>query len=241
MNLAFADSPDLSTIAQMATIIAPVVTTCAVIVALFSAKLQKLFSRANLKAETTTAYPFITHCPIRDAGQRFADSYWARVRVSNDSDNSAECLTAYLEGVKRWNPINQRFAEVLEFLPGSLLWSDGEGAKETQGAELRILSPGAYRFLDIFAIVNPAQRAQFNDRSLLNDKGDEAIIDVALVHRNHAKTYLIPPGRYQLDLLLSGKNTRPQQVKIEISASGNYVDQPQEMLGTHLSIAIVEE
>jgi hypothetical protein len=223
------------------TLLAVIVAVLAVIVALFGEWLRtRLLHR----------YPDLTILPIESGPPDFvkipttiqeplsgkviatADTYYLRMRVKNKGKVRAEQVEVFAAKLLKKRS-DGRFTEVPDFLPMTLRWAH-------RGPVLPGLSPDTYRYCAVAAIFDPKNRSEFpaQARQWPRVSPESTLLSIMLRSKTNDKGYLQPPGVYRLELQLTAANARLQPRVLEITLTGDWYDDEQEMLSKRKGVGM---
>jgi hypothetical protein len=169
-------------------------TLLALIVALFQEFIRKYFNRANLKIEIKKHPPDCHQILLTDQnGNPVGESIYIRIRITNlSTSNIAEDTEVFISHFWKINR-NGKKKEIKTFLPMNLQWS------HTHDIKTNVL-PNFYRYCDFGSI-----RKDNNDSPFL-------FLDT-IVKPNPVSggkiPYIIDPGKYEFEIVLSGRNIKP--------------------------------
>lgn len=187
-----------------------VATFLVVLAAIAQPWIVRLWSRTKLQVTVEPKTPDCVSCPVRFEQMAvppiFVPALIVRARVQNAGGNLATDVEVYLERLERhsnagdWTPVET-------FVPDNLRWSG-------TGATLRgQLLPGADRFVDLFKVLDPAQRPPGSIESPSNDSLlTKPVLSLAVAHPNFARSHLYGPGKYRLTISVSAQNAQLRRV-----------------------------
>jgi hypothetical protein len=215
-------------------------TVSAVIVALFYRDIRDWIRRPRLVIlPIESGPPDLVKVPtVRrrlDNGKVIAetDSYYVRMRVRNEGHMRAEEVEVF--AAKLLKEHNGEFREVESFIPMNLDWAH-------RGAVLPGLSPDAYRYCAIAAVHDPKKRPDFppQDEQWPDVPRNKTILSLRVENPTTAKGYLQPFGTYRLELELGAANARPKKKTLEITVSGTWYDDEDEMFSKGVGIRLLQ-
>lgn len=234
------------------TLLGVLVTSLAVIVALFGEAIRAWFRRPRLRIlPTESGPPDLVKIPTKRENQLLvpqksgpphlvktttaeADTYYLRVRVKNFGKVRAENVEVFAARLFRQSDGN--FQEVPDFLPMTLKWAH-------RGPVLPDLSPESYRYCSVTGIFDPEKRSMFpaqEDQRWSQDLREKTLLSFSVRAQTNDKGYLQPPGIYHLELELTAANARSRSAKLEIMLSGDWYDDEQEMFSKGVTIRLIQ-
>ncbi len=177
-----------------------------------------------------------------------------RVSETITTPQDKNLVTAYSFYLLIHNNGNQRAEEVEVFASALYLKQADDTYKEvktfphrnlhwtgTDEVFVKAISPGMQRQCQLIAIVNPAERAKafYWDNPALGIPADKTILGFQVLTKPFARTHLVGPGTYRLVLHLASANTKPQQVTVEISHTGQWLDDEEKMAAIGIGLKII--
>jgi len=166
---------------------------------------------------------------------QIVDTYYFRLRISNVGNvkaESVEVFAADLYGLQA----DGTYETVDSFLPMNLVWS------HYRNVFLPAISPGTYKHCDIGHVIDPEHRSSIpeEDKDWPNINPDEAIFSFDTAVKPFTLSYLIPPGKYKLSIIVAASNAKPISKTLEINVTGNWYDEERKMLSSGIGIKIIE-
>lgn len=193
-------------------IILAAITFLAVLVALFQEKIKDWFNLAHLDLDINVNPPDCHQIDLTDQNGVFiSKSIYSRIRVKNTKGKTAKNVEIIASNLWKYN--NNQYEIVKTFLPMNLKWSHLGRAKE-------IIPPKSFRFCDLGPV-----------RPL----ADSVILKLdTIVQPNPVSGGVLPnvieAGKYKLELLISGDNTKPKVYTWTIEFSNQWSDDEATML-----------
>ena len=189
------------------------VTFLAVLVALFQESLRHFFNRARLKLELNLTPPDCHQIDLtnQNTGQFICKCIYLRIRVSNISKvtaNNVEMVASNL-----WQIQNSNKTIVKTFLPMNLRWSHTHPIKVT-------IPTKSFRFCDLGPI------RSLNDNVILRFDMETQPNPVS----GGVLPNIINPGKYELEILLTGENVIPDITKWEVVVPNTWSNDENTML-----------
>lgn len=202
-------------------IVLAVITLFAVLVALFQEKLKSLFNQASLDLKINQQPPDCHQIDLTNSqtGQLLCKSIYIRIKISNNSKNTANNTEIMLSSFWKINKNGERKV-IKHFLPMNLVWSHFQPRRTTVH-----IPKDLFRHCDFgyFAPLN-------NGKTMLK-------LDT-MVQPNCVSGGIVPnilkPGDYEFELLLSGDNVKPQKKRWKLSFDGTWSNHEPAMLSRHI-------
>jgi hypothetical protein len=237
----------------------------ALIIAIFQDWLRALYSRPNLEISidlcppdchktrlhllsvldmegvptTTTLYPHtevaadIATFTSGPAPSRIADAYYFRLKVRNLGRRRAESVEVFAAKLER-KQADGTFSKVDSFLPMNLLWS------YHRQVFLPAISPKTYKHCDLAHIIDPSERENFpgEHKTWPNVSSEKTVLSFDTASKPYVQSYLVPAGIYLLNIVIAAANAEPVEETLEITLTGDWYDNEQEMLSQGIGIRI---
>jgi hypothetical protein len=208
-------------------------------VALFQEQLRSLIWRPRLDASIQTSPPDCVAVPFNQYGPTgliaSASSYYFRVRIENRGNRSAQRVEVFGAELRQRTP-SGTWVVVPTFLPMNFVWSN---TGPTRTILYPQIMPGTFRHVDIGHIIDPAQRKAFNEDSpalALSTSEVSLAFDQVVQTSNYA--HVIPPGDYELDLLIAAENAPTVKKVLTLIIRGPWSPVPMTMLNTHVDLKV---
>jgi len=200
-----------------------IITLLALLVAFFQESIKKLLSRAKIKISINKFPPDCHQILLtnQQTGKPVGYTIYSRIRLANKSKiNTSEDTEVFIAHF--WKIVNGEKEEVKTFLPMNLKWS------HTHEIKTNIL-PDFYRYCDF---------GSFRKRN----NGDVILLIDTIVQPNPVSggklPNLIEAGDYEFEIVVSGKNIKPQKKVYNLSFENEWKENEEEMLS---SISIEEK
>lgn len=193
-------------------IILAIITFLAVLVALFQERIKDWFNLAHLDLNINLDPPDCHQIDLTDQSRAFLSKcIYLRIRVINFKGKTAKNVEIIASNLWRYD--NDTYNVVKTFLPMNLRWSHLHRAKE-------VVPPKSFRFCDL----GPIRPLQSNVVLKLD----------TIVQPNPVSGGVLPnvleAGKYKLELLISGDNTKPKIYTWIIEFSDQWSDDEDIML-----------
>jgi len=218
-------------------------TLCAVVVALFKDEYLRARRRPRLRVTAELKLP---HCHKTFLGpyevQRTtltttsAPCYYLRLWIANRGKSRAENVQVFVASVLQ-RAADGTFVALSSFLPMNLRWSHGRPDGSTE-VFAEGIAPGMGKHCDLLEIVHPDNRAELN-RDLPESPKDLVIGAVQVEVFPNTRTHLLTPGVYRLNLLAAAANARPMDTTVELTISGQWLDDEARMFVEGLGLKTV--
>lgn len=167
--------------------------------------------------------------------EQIVDTYYFRLRISNVGNVKAESVEVFAADLSRLQA-DESYSAVDSFLPMNLVWS------HYRNVFLPAISPGTYKHCDIGHVIDPKRRSAIpgEDRTWPNVDASDAIFSFDTAVQPFTLSYLIPPGKYRLSLIIAASNADPVRKALEINVTGHWFKDEREMLSNGIGIRIIE-
>jgi len=207
----------------IANIVLAVTTLCAVLVALFQEKISRWFRRSVLDMKINLTPPDCHQIALNNpsTGEFIANSIYIRIRVEHKKGSAGE--NCEIMALKVWKiRRNGQKEELKKFLPMNLIWSHFQP-----------------RTINVRIAKKLFHHCDFGFFAPLND--DKTILKLdTMVQPNPVASGELPnalePGKYEIELLLSGDNVVPLKKKWKLEFDENWTENEEEMLSNHILI-----
>ncbi len=196
-----------------------VILALVAIIAIFQDKIRMWLLRPKLQVELDLKPPdchktkmrysyeyrggasFLPSDPSKLPKEQVVDTYYFRLRVSNSGNHKAESVEIFASELLRFQA-DGSYDTVDTFLPMNLVWS------HYRTIFLPAISPGTYKHCDIGHIVDPEHRSSIltEEKDWPNVDRAKAIFSFDTAVQPFTLSYLIPPGRYRLSIIVAASN-----------------------------------
>ena len=163
-----------------------------------------------------------------------ADSYLLRFRVINEGKQMAENIEVFASNLAKLQA-DGSYKPVSSFLPMHLKWANHTDLF------MPMISPGMFRYCDLGHIIDPEKRGAF-----VGEAGHrpsvtpgQTVLSFDTIDRPYTLSYLQPPGKYQLTILISASNSTPQKRILEINLTGRWFSEEARMLEDGVGIRVI--
>ena len=207
------------------------------VVALFQHHIKSWLTTPSLNISATSATPYCKKLLFIHPTQQTisADGYALRISVKNTIPrfrikSRAEEVEVFLSKLDR-RAQDGRFHPVQGFEPANLIWSHSF-------IPFAPIAPNMERYCFVGRALKPSQRKNFPDFDNPSLPEDETCFTLAVYPPRHTKEHIIPPGKYRLECLIGGANTKSTKKIFEIKISTSWFDNEVEMYEKGLSIEL---
>jgi hypothetical protein len=226
-----------------ATIGLAITTLLLALVAAFQDKIRSWLLRPALNVSFKMSPPDCIKTKIAvmspSFGDKEADCYYFRLRVSNRGNHPATNVEVYASELHRrkddgiWSKVDQ-------FQPMNLKWANlGQPV-------LPIIHRGMEKLCDVGHIIDPAKRPQFffdqPPSHLLTDPAltGKASMSLDLEVIPFTFSHILLPGTYRLKLMIAATELHPITQVIEIELLGTWHETESLFLGSCINMSLVE-
>lgn len=227
---------------ELAAIVTAVATLLAVIVALFRDEIIGWWRRPRITLRVKLAAPDChkTRIIVYEQNTVVAKvpTYYLRLWVDNEGNKRAEDVQVFVKKIARMQA-DGNFQDDLEFLPMNLKWSHaplGSGP-----LVFTSLNPGMGRHVDLGHITDPTLNKRFVPSKEIwyeRPEEDETVIslDVEFPPANYG--HLLPPGEFQITLMIGGANFNPVTKVVRLVHKGDWYPDEERMFRDSLGIDV---
>ncbi len=238
-----ASSPiEIGTLAQWA---AASATFLAVLVALFKDEILRRWRKPKLTISIALRSPDCHKTTLDYTVQRTAliygsaECYYLRLWIGNTGQTRAEQVQVFAAKLFRRNA-DGSFKQVESFLPMNLRWSQGQQGSRAPEIFADGISPQMGKHCDLGRVVDPEHHANLGE-VLPNVDAGNSILALDLEIIPNTKSHLIPPGVYQLHLRVAAANCAPIKKVIELTITGKWLADQNQMFSDGLGIAVFNQ
>ena len=221
------------------TVTLAVLTLILAVVAIFQDKIRSWLVRPKLDVSIEVRPPDcqkIRLHPDPDNREAFADAYYLRLKVKNQGNQQAEVVEVFATKLCK-QQADGEFREVDTFLPMNLVWA------HTNQVFFPSISPDMYKHCNLAHILDPGKRIDFSrqgeDAIWDGIPRENTILSFDTMVRSHTLGHLVPYGKYQLTIIVAAANSKPVKKNLEISLSGNWYNEEQQMLRDGIGVKVV--
>jgi len=217
-----------SSLAQWAGAVA---TFSAVLVALFK---DQFFHHRRRPILTASILPKPPDCVITPTHrQATMSAYWLRLWVQNAGKQRAEQVQVFVSRVYKLG-VNKKPAQIENFLPMNLRWSNGRDWNNPEVFAQGISSKPLGKHCDLCLISDPA-----NPNHRLKGYEGRCFAELVLEVYSVGNQHHLPPDEYIIVLILAAANADPVTVYVKLNLTGQWSDDLDVMFRDYLSVEIV--
>jgi hypothetical protein len=165
--------------------------------------------------------------------------YYLRIWVENVGKTRAERVQVYASKLLR-RSADGLFKEVEAFLPMNLRWSHGQQASGGPEIFAEGISPGMGKHCDFGHVLDPQFRKAVG-HNLPGVATDQTILVLDLEVPPATLSHLVPPGEYRLELRVAAANCAPVTKAIELTITGKWFEDQNQMFLDGLGFNATEE
>ena len=220
-------------------------TFLAVLVALFKDEILRWWRRPALLVSIDLRPPDCQKTKLDYKVQRTtliygsADCYYLRLWVSNTGRTRAERVQVFAAKLFR-RTADGTFKQVESFLPMNLRWAHGQ--QGLRGPEIFAdgISPDMGKHCDLGRVIDPAHHENLGE-ILPNIEASQSVLALDLEVTPNTKSHLVGPAVYQLHLRIAAANCAPIEKVIELTITGKWFADQNEMFSDGLGIKIIHQ
>jgi hypothetical protein len=166
--------------------------------------------------------------------EKEVDTYYFRLRVKNSGSQKAEWVEVFAARLSK-KQADGSYKSVDSFLPMNLVWS------HCREVFLPAISPGTYKHCDLAHILDPRDRGRISgeDTAWPNVPPAKTVLSLDTFVQPYTRSYLLPFGTYYLTLIVAAANVKAITKTLEITLTGDWYDNEQEMLGQGIGIRLI--
>ena len=220
-------------------------TFLAVLVALFKDEIIKWRRRPILDVSTILEPPHCDMTTLRYTTQRTAPTYaeakcyYFRLWVENQGKTRADRVQVFVAKLFR-RAADGKFKEDTHFLPMNLRWSHVQAPGGGPEVYAEGISPQMGKHCDIGHIIEPAHRAECGE-ALPRVSPTSTLFALDLEVYPNTLSHLLAPGTYRLALRIAAANSLPVTKTLEVTVTGKWFDNEQQMLQDGIGLRFVTE
>lgn len=216
--------------------------TAAVAVALFQERIRRWAYHPALKVTASTDAPDFVQIEIDKYQGRLVNtamSYYMRMFVANDGNDTARNVEVDAQGLRRRNN-DASWERVKEFPPMNFVWSNSPPPEQSYVDRifLRLLPAKTAKPCDIGHMIDPKKRADFGEASLSTKPG-EASFTFELVRAPNNKGHIVGPGTYRLNIVVAAENSNPLERSVEITVPSSWSDDEDTMKKSGVAVRVL--
>ncbi|MBI5622187.1 MAG: hypothetical protein HY924_00265 [Elusimicrobia bacterium] len=212
---------------NVATWIGSIATLAAVIIALFLQEIRSFWDKPKLDATIRLQPPDCHKTTLRrlDGSDETFPAYYMRIWVSNSGSQMAEKAQVFFAGLTRQQD-DGSYRAVETFLPMNLLWAHAR-------CVYMDIAPDMGKHCDLGHIDIPSAHAGPADR-LYGKPQAHLFLDLEVLANQGG--FIIPPGKYRLEIKVAANNATPVTRTFEMDLTGSWHDTESDMFskGIHL-------
>jgi hypothetical protein len=213
--------------------------TVALVLALWGQQISQWFSHPELNLDAKVQQPDadkVRRQRLWSNGQAIdlGESYYFRLAVTNTGNTAANDVQVFLSKVERL--YGEQSETVRRFTPMNLVWTNTDHLLPKDRVTRSMLLAGMPPvYCDLVHIGEPRSRAQANE-DLPNVPPGKAVLGVDVEVPTYSKGHLLEPGNYRFSLALAASNRRPTHYVMEVSFSGEWLPDMEQMFRTGFKI-----
>jgi hypothetical protein len=212
------------------------------IVAVFQDVIRNYFWRPELDVEFSMTHPDC-HKTILTSGfpnnPIKMETYYFRLKIWNRGNKTAENVEVFAIKLER-EQVTGRFEEDTDFVPSNFCWTYYEVNKPIKPFFIPLISPETYKYCTLAKVIDPEKRMMSKVENT-NWKGvpeKNTILSFETTFPTASLSFLHPPGKYRLYMVVAAANAKPIEKVVEIDLKGEWYDDRQEMYNKGISIKI---
>jgi hypothetical protein len=174
------------------------------------------------------------------------DCYYVRLWISNCGKTRAENVEVFVANIAK--KINgNKYVNLENFLPMNLIWAHTKIRKSGPEIITHGISPEMGKHCDLGYIIKPKDRDQIanafsrdNPHDLPNISKEKTIMCLVVEKPSNTKGHLLGPGDYQLTLEVAASNAKPNQIKIQLSITGDWFEEGELMFTKGIIVEVID-
>ena len=213
-----------------------------VAIAFFAAFQHHILSWLNtpkLNVKTGNEPPFIRQLIFINENKRTTSSgyavrlYFRNITPWYKKKTRAEDVEVFIKSISR--KTGQGFQVLQDFEPRNVLWSHLH-LEPSSASCFTDISPKMERYALIGRMVYPGYTEEFFGYK----RNENASLKIDVYPPRNTNDHILWPGTYRLECLIGAENVKAFIKTFEIHISGQWSDDPEKMIGEHISIQEVE-
>lgn len=232
LTIIYFNTRDQSTVV-MWTALAAFGTIAVAIIAIFQDQIRASIYHPELKLHVSLANPDCEKIsmPVKGLPSTRADWYFFRLKIRNEGNQRANKVEVFADNLRKESETGIP-KKVRHFLPMNLLWC------HIRQPLMDTISQGMEKHFDLGHIIYPSNRKDWlgEDASLIEVPGNQPVFSLDVEVRAVPRQYLIPPGKYYLDLIVSAENAEPKLQTLNIDISEKWYNDENEMFSKGISL-----
>jgi hypothetical protein len=220
---------------ELAVWVGAALTFLAILVALLKEELQHLWRRPVLNISVKTQPPdchigLTKYYDSKGSVLAEANCYYLRLWVHNKGNSPATNVQVFATKLFM-EPTQKKTIEVENFLPMNLRWA------HTKEIFRDRIAPKMGRHCDLGHVADPRLKHIHNEIRPDVPK-DKTVLFLDLEVAPFTLVHLLPPGNYELKLIIAADNCRPIKKVLKIMHSGNWFDDEKTMFEKGIKLTI---
>jgi len=220
---------------ELAVWVGAALTFLAILVALLKEELQRLWRRPVLNISVKTQPPdchvgLTKYYDPKGSVLAEANCYYLRLWVHNKGNSPATNVQVFATKLLM-EPTSKKTIEVENFLPMNLRWA------HTKEIFRDRIAPKMGRHCDLGHVADPRLKHIHNEIRPDVPK-DKTVLFIDLEVAPFTLFHLLPPGNYELKLIIAADNCRPIKKVLKIMHSGNWFDDEKTMFEKGINLTI---
>lgn len=203
------------------------------IVAVLQDKIRDFLWRPELDVEFSMTHPDCIQ-------QKFSgiDTYYFRLKILNKGNREAQNVEVFATKLEKKD--KRTFRKDPDFIPLNFCWTYYEADKQIKPFFIPLISPGTYKYCTMGKIISPNQRVfiQGENKKWEGVPIKDTILSFEPTFRTAILSFLHPPGKYRLHIIIAAANTKPVNKTIKIDLDGRWYPDPEEMYKKGIRINI---
>jgi len=162
------------------------------------------------------------------------ESYYFRLKVSNDGNAKAELVEVFGKELLE-QQADGSFRQANWFQPMRLAWVPDRKPVAS------VIVPKTYKHCNLGHIIYPEKRSQYRleDKKWPNIEPEKTVLSLDTEVMPNNLSHLIPPGKYRLTIVLAAANSKPVEKTLAITLTGEWYMDIQRMFEKGIGINLV--